>query len=163
MLGVSCMHLLHHCIMHRICRTWPGPDSGRELLLQLLYMHQRDLLTGLLIVLVCSTDQRAEDADSLMSFWQAQMAADAAAGQPVASAATMGPQEGADEAGAGPAAAGQPADGGEPASPGGSRRTRGAQPRQPPIRFSGNHIIKPLRLRHQDADQQRIRKRVRIL
>ncbi|KAK9914883.1 hypothetical protein WJX75_001872 [Coccomyxa subellipsoidea] len=94
---------------------------------------------------------------------EAQMAADAADGQLAASAASMGPQEGADEAGAGPAAAGQPADGGEPASPGGSRRTRGAQPRQPPIRFSGNHIMKPLRLRHQDADQQRIRKRAKKL
>ena len=78
------------------------------------------------------------------------MQADAAAAQEAANAPGA-PQEQAVDA----------AHAAEPASPGGSRR-RGGPPRLPPIRFSGNHIKRPLRLRHEDADQQRIRKRVSL-
>jgi len=109
---------------------------------------------------------------------QTQIAADAAAGQGqgaanAAAATAAAPAVEEPEAGGGygaeaeqqmqvvaaslPAVAAA-ADGEEPASP--SRRARGGGPRAPPIRFSGNHIVKPLRLRHQDTDQQRIRKRV---
>lgn len=108
------------------------------------------------------------------------MAADAAAGQEQGAAnAAAAPAAEEPEAGAGggyaaeaeqqmqtvaaaiaavAAEATAAADGVEPESP--SRRTRGGLPRAPPIRFSGNHIVKPLRLRHQDTDQQRIRKKV---
>jgi hypothetical protein len=45
------------------------------------------------------------------------------------------------------------------ASPNTLRRTRGTVSR-PPVSFSGNHIVRPMRLRNTDADQDRIRRKV---
>lgn len=46
-----------------------------------------------------------------------------------------------------------------PVSPATGRRFRSAAPR-PPVIFSGNHIVRPLRLRNTDAEQDRIRRKV---